>query len=88
MNRKTTEAIGLVAGFMTTFALFPQVIKLWRMWPKPATGVATLTYAFGLVGVALWIVYGVRIRSLSVTWWNVVVIILTTFILTYKLLYG
>ena len=60
---QTIEILGATAGFCTTFAFVPQLIKIHRQ------GGRDLSYgmlAFYLVGVLLWLAYGVFLRSPSV----------------------
>lgn len=85
---KRTELIGLLAGFLTTFSFAPQVYSLWRAAPKPAPDISLWMYAMVVAGGSLWIVYGIKARSLSITLWNVIGITLTLSVLVYKLMYG
>jgi MtN3 and saliva related transmembrane protein len=82
------EALGLFAGALTTGSFIPQVVKLWRMAPKAAPDVSVLMYVIIVIGVALWIGYGIWIKSLAATMSNIVTLVLTASILLYKLLYG
>ena len=55
--------IGTVAGFCTTFAFVPQLIKIWRQ------GGRDLSYgmlALYLVGAVLWFIYGVLLHAQAV----------------------
>lgn len=57
------EILGAVAGFCTTFAFVPQIIKIHKQ------GGRDLSYgmlAFYLAGVLLWLAYGVFLHSPSV----------------------
>jgi MtN3 and saliva related transmembrane protein len=59
-NSFLTEAIGTVAGILTTVAFAPQAIRTWRMG---ADGLSwTMLVLFG-TGVGLWFVYGVLRNS-------------------------
>jgi MtN3 and saliva related transmembrane protein len=63
------EVLGAIAGFCTTFAFVPQIVKIHRQ------GGRDLSYgmlAFYLVGVLLWLAYGVFLRSPSVIVTNAV----------------
>jgi MtN3 and saliva related transmembrane protein len=60
------EALGAVAGFCTTFAFVPQLIKIYRQ------GGRDLSYAmlsFYLFGVVLWLAYGIilHVQAVAVT---------------------
>ena len=55
--------IGTVAGFCTTFAFLPQVIKIWKQ------GGRDLSYgmlALYLIGAVLWFIYGVLLHAQAV----------------------
>ena len=61
--RQSIEILGAIAGFCTTFAFVPQVIKIHKQ------GGRDLSYAmllFYLTGVVLWLVYGLLLQSPSV----------------------
>jgi MtN3 and saliva related transmembrane protein len=55
--------VGTVAGFCTTFAFVPQLIKIWKQ------GGRDLSYgmlALYLIGAILWFIYGVLLRAQAV----------------------
>jgi MtN3 and saliva related transmembrane protein len=55
--------VGTVAGFCTTFAFVPQLVKIWRQ------GGRDLSYgmlALYLIGAILWFLYGVLLRAQAV----------------------
>jgi MtN3 and saliva related transmembrane protein len=58
-----TLVIGTVAGFCTTFAFVPQLVKIWRQ------GGRDLSYgmlALYLIGAVLWFIYGVLVHAQAV----------------------
>lgn len=60
---QSIEALGAVAGFCTTFAFIPQLIKIHRQSGRD------LSYAmlvFYLTGVLLWLAYGILLHAPSV----------------------
>lgn len=60
---QSIEVLGAVAGFCTTFAFVPQIVKIHKQ------GGRDLSYgmlAFYLTGVLLWLAYGVALHSPSV----------------------
>lgn len=72
----TIGILGTVAGFCTTFAFVPQVIKIWKQ------GGRDLSYGmlgFYLLGVVLWLVYGVLTHATAVVWANAATAILIAF---------
>ena len=60
---QSIEVLGAVAGFCTTFAFVPQLIKIQKQ------GARDLSYGmlvFYLAGVLLWLAYGIFLHALSV----------------------
>ncbi len=60
---QSIEALGAVAGFCTTFAFIPQLIKIHKQ------GGRDLSYgmlSFYLTGVLLWLAYGLFLHAPSV----------------------
>lgn len=54
---------GSLAGFCTTFAFVPQVVKIWKQ------GGRDLSYgmlAIYLLGVILWLAYGILLRARAI----------------------
>lgn len=75
------EIIGLIAAVCTTFAFIPQVIKVWKT--KQTKDLSLRMYSIMFIGIILWLVYGIRINSLSIILANVVTAILVGTILVY-----
>jgi len=69
---KRSEIVGVVAGFGTTFAAVPDLIKMFR---RKSTGGMKPTMAL-VTGVfqILWVYYGVLILSRPVIAWNVIAV--------------
>jgi MtN3 and saliva related transmembrane protein len=60
---RSIETLGAVAGFCTTFAFVPQLIKIHKQ------GGRDLSYGmliFYLTGVLLWLAYGIFLHSPSI----------------------
>jgi MtN3 and saliva related transmembrane protein len=77
------ESLGLVAGVLTTLAFLPQVVKIWRSGSAGDLSLAMLV-SFS-IGVALWLAYGVLIRSVAVIAANAVTLVLALILLRFKL---
>jgi len=75
------EIIGLIAAVCTTFAFIPQVMKVWKT--KQTKDLSLRMYFIMLVGILLWLVYGIRIDSLSIILANLVTATLVGIILVY-----
>lgn len=52
-----TDALGLLAGVCTTVAVVPQIRKAWKT--KKVEDVSPGMFIVLLVGLALWVVYGI-----------------------------
>lgn len=75
------EIIGLIAAVCTTFAFIPQVMKVWKT--KQTKDLSLRMYSIMFIGIILWLVYGIRIDSLSIMMANVVTATLVGTILVY-----
>ena len=72
------EFMGCLAGVLTSFAFFPQIIKLIRT--KQAIGISISTYSCTFIGCSIWFVYGLLMNSIALVIFNLINII-TTFII-------
>jgi MtN3 and saliva related transmembrane protein len=79
----TAKLIGLVAGFLTTVAFVPQVIKTWRS--KSARDLSLVMFLLFCTGVFLWMIYGIMINELPVILWNIITLLLALIILLFKI---
>ena len=55
--------VGTLGGLCTTFAFVPQVVKIWKQ------GGRDLSYgmlALYLIGVSLWLIYGLLLHALAI----------------------
>jgi MtN3 and saliva related transmembrane protein len=77
------DAIGIVAGVLTTLAFVPQVIRVWRT--RSARDLSLASFAVFTAGVAMWLLYGVAIDALPVIVANAVTLVLAATILVMKL---
>lgn len=77
------DAIGIVAGVLTTLAFVPQVIRVWRT--RSARDLSLASFAIFTAGVALWLLYGVAIDALPVIVANAATLVLAAAILVMKL---
>lgn len=88
MSEKRKEILGTIAGIMTTGALVPQVYTVWSQVPKPAEAVSLQMYLIISLGLFLWIIYGLCLRSRPLTVFNSITFVLSLLVLVYKLIYG
>jgi MtN3 and saliva related transmembrane protein len=79
------EIIGLIAATLTTAAYVPQVYKTWK--EKSTKDISLSMYAVLLLGVLLWLVYGIYLESLPIILSNIITSMLLLFMLFMKLKY-
>jgi len=80
------EVLGLVAGFLVSLGLVPQILRIWRL--KDAKEISLPFNLLSLGGTVLWLMYGILQGLLSVILWNGVNCILYLILLSVKLRYG
>ena len=80
------EALGLVAGAMTTAAFVPQALRTWRT--NSARDFSLPMLLLFCTGLFLWLVYGLMIASASVVAANAITLPLAAYILWVKLRTG
>ncbi len=85
MNTELINALGLIAGTLTTIAFVPQVLKTWRS--KSAKDVSFVMMITFCLGVFLWLVYGIAIQAMPVIVANAVTLILAFLIVILKIRY-
>jgi len=77
------EIIGIIAASLTTSGFIPQVYKIYK--EKNAKGVSLTMYLILIIGVLLWLVYGILIGSLSIIIANSVTALLQLCVIIFKL---
>ncbi|HYJ18387.1 MAG TPA: SemiSWEET transporter [Burkholderiales bacterium] len=80
------DLIGLLAGVLTTIAFVPQLLKIYAT--KSGKDVSARMFVMFIAGVALWLVYGIMIRSLPVIIANLLTLGLAISIMALKVLYS
>ena len=80
---EVAEAIGLMAGVLTTLSFLPQVHQTWKT--KSTKDISLPMFLAFCTGVLLWLVYGIMIHSLPVMLANGVTFVLSGAILMMKL---
>jgi MtN3 and saliva related transmembrane protein len=56
------EFLGMLAAIITTASFLPQVYKTWKT--KSAEGLSLTMYITFFIGVVLWLIYGIHLKSL------------------------
>jgi len=78
--------IGIIAGIITTSALVPQAVKIYKT--KSARDISLTMFIFMAIGIILWFIYGVLIKEIPVILANFVSLILIFSIIFMKIRYG
>ena len=77
--------IGFFAAFCTTIAFVPQAIKVYKS--KSTKDISLYMFLIFTIGVLSWLIYGIIIFNLPVILANATTLVLSIFILVYKLRY-
>lgn len=80
------EWLGFFAGVLTTASFVPQVIRVLKL--KSAREISLFFNILFLVGICVWLVYGIYFKLGPVIIWNAVTVILIVVLLYAKLKYG
>ena len=75
--------IGFFAGFLTTVAFVPQVLKTWKS--KSASDLSFGMFLIFSLGVLCWLIYGILLAEFPIVFWNTVTLILALALLIMKL---
>jgi MtN3 and saliva related transmembrane protein len=82
----TMTALGLVAGFCTTFCFVPQVVRAWRT--RSTRDLSPAMLAVLALGTVLWLAYGLLLDSLPLIATNVCALALQAILVTLKRRHG
>lgn len=80
------SGVGMAAGFLTTLAFVPQVVRTWRT--RSTADISLATFLIFVAGIALWLVYGLERGDPALIGANAVTLALAGAILYFKLRYG
>jgi len=80
------EILGLIAAVLTTAAFLPQVYKTYKSKDVSSLSMPMLLLFF--VGIILWFIYGMIIKSYSLMMANGITIGSYTILIFFKLKYG
>ena len=80
------EKIGFLAAFLTTVSFIPQVIKV--VVSKETQALSLWTYILFVIGIGLWLAYGLMSRDMPLIFANSITLVLGIIVLRYKLKYG
>ncbi len=77
------EILGLVAGTITSITFLPQVIKIWQT--KSAKDLSLMMLLLLMLGVVLWLIYGLVVMSAAIIYTNSMVLAMSLIMLYFKL---
>lgn len=79
----TTFILGNIAAVLTSVSFLPQAIQVIKT--KNTQGISLPMYLMFVVGVILWLIYGILQRDLPLILANIVTLIFASIILFYKI---
>ncbi len=82
---QTADWIGTVAAVLTTASFVPQVLHTLRT--KDVSGISLSMYSVFVVGVSLWLVYGLMLDAWPIVIANAITVTLAACILAMKVRY-
>jgi MtN3 and saliva related transmembrane protein len=77
------DLIGYGAAILTTAAFVPQALKSWSS--RDLSGVSLSMYSLFTLGVALWLLYGILLKSWPIILANLITLILASVVLKLKI---
>ncbi len=77
--------IGLCAASFTTFAFLPQLIKTIKL--KQTKDLSLMMYLVFVIGIVLWLIYGINKNDLPIILANIVSLLLSGTVLVLKIIY-
>ena len=80
-----TDLIGYAAACFTTFALVPQIMRIWRL--KEARDVSMFMPVMIGIGSTLWTIYGFLIASIPVVAANSVSLVMALLTISFTMKY-
>jgi MtN3 and saliva related transmembrane protein len=81
-----STTVGLLAAICTTVSFVPQVLKAWRT--RSTADISVGMFVLLVVGITLWLLYGVLLGDPPLILANFVTLCLTGVILLLKLRFG
>ena len=79
------QILGMLAGTITSITFLPQVIKVWKS--RSAKDLSLVMLVLLMIGVSLWLVYGLVIVDGAIIYTNSMVLLMTLILLFFKLKY-
>lgn len=80
------EAIGYLAGILTTLAILPQIVRTWRT--KKVDDISPKMFIILTLGVGLWVIYGILKEAVPIIIFNGISFLLNFSMLALRLIYA
>ncbi len=77
------ELVGSIAGFLTTVSFVPQVVQIIRT--RNVTAISVPMYCALILGLCLWLLYGMLLGRQSIIIANTVTLVLASLVLGLKI---
>lgn len=81
----SVDTIGYIAGILIIISLIPQIIKSWKT--KSTTDLSLTRYLIYVVGVVMWLIYGIVIKNNPMIVMNTINLTLALSVVYLKLKY-
>ncbi len=85
MEKIFIEALGIIAGTLTTTSFLPQLFKIIKT--KSAKDLSLGMFIIFTTGILLWLIYGLLTNTLAIIIANSITLIIATTIITLKIKY-
>ena len=85
MNSDLINIIGYWAAGLTTISFLPQVVQAWKH--KKTGDISLSMYIIFIIGISLWLIYGIIKNDMPIILANIVTLILASVVLILKLKY-
>lgn len=76
------EILGLSAGTITSITFLPQIIHIWKT--KSAKDLSLNMLALLIIGVSMWLTYGIFVRDIAIIYTNSMVLIMSLILVYFK----
>ncbi len=76
------KLLGLAAGTITSITFLPQVIQIYKT--KSARDISINMLALLILGVSMWLVYGIFVKDVAIIYTNSMVLTMSLIMLYFK----
>jgi len=76
------KILGLIAGTITSITFIPQVLQIWKT--KSAKDISILMLSLLIIGVSLWLAYGIIVKDEAIIYTNGMVLAMSLLMLYFK----